>query len=117
VSAVKFDRRFETGNPVLALPGATSLKERYLSKPLQRLQRRSPGTDLANGCAPFPRADARSISYLNANASAFGFDRRYVARIEYLEWTDGDHLRHSKFAGLRVDKRAQDVNKEHAGEA
>jgi ATP-dependent DNA ligase len=40
-----------------------------------------------------------------------------VARIEYLEWMEGDHLRHSKFAGLRNDKRAQDVNKEHAGEA
>jgi bifunctional non-homologous end joining protein LigD len=40
-----------------------------------------------------------------------------VARIEYLEWTEGDHLRHSKFAGLRNDKRAQDVSKEHAGEA
>jgi bifunctional non-homologous end joining protein LigD len=39
-----------------------------------------------------------------------------VARIEYLEWTDGDHLRHSKFAGLRDDKRAEDVSKEHAGE-
>jgi len=27
-----------------------------------------------------------------------------VARIEYLEWTDGDHLRHAKFAGLHEDK-------------
>lgn len=40
-----------------------------------------------------------------------------VARIEYLEWTDGDHLRHSKFAGIRDDKNAQSVTKEHAGEA
>jgi DNA ligase D-like protein (predicted ligase) len=32
-----------------------------------------------------------------------------VARIEYLEWTDGDHLRHSKFIGLRVDKDASTV--------
>jgi ATP-dependent DNA ligase len=24
-----------------------------------------------------------------------------VAQIEYLEWTESDHLRHSKFAGLR----------------
>ena len=40
-----------------------------------------------------------------------------VARIEFLEWTDGDHLRHSKFAGLREDKSAQSVTKEHAGEA
>jgi DNA ligase D-like protein (predicted ligase) len=40
-----------------------------------------------------------------------------VARVEYLEWTEGDHLRHSKFAGLRQDKRAQAVTKEHAGDA
>jgi DNA ligase D-like protein (predicted ligase) len=35
-----------------------------------------------------------------------------VARIEYLEWTDGDHLRHSKFTGLRQDKNARNVIKE-----
>ena len=40
-----------------------------------------------------------------------------VARIEFLEWTPSDHLRHSKFAGLREDKDAQTVTKEHAGEA
>jgi ATP-dependent DNA ligase len=38
-----------------------------------------------------------------------------VAQIEYLEWTDGDHLRHSKFAGLREDKNAQSVVKEITG--
>jgi bifunctional non-homologous end joining protein LigD len=40
-----------------------------------------------------------------------------VAQIEFLEWTDGDHLRHSKFAGLRDDKDPRKVVKEHAGEA
>jgi len=40
-----------------------------------------------------------------------------VARIEFLEWTDGDHLRHAKFAGLRDDKNALTVIKEHTGEA
>lgn len=40
-----------------------------------------------------------------------------VARIEYLEWTEGDHLRHAKFAGLRDDKDARSVIKEHGGEA
>ena len=39
-----------------------------------------------------------------------------VAQIEYLEWTDGDHLRHAKFAGLRDDKDARSVAKELAGE-
>lgn len=37
-----------------------------------------------------------------------------VARIEYLEWTEGDHLRHAKFAGLREDKDARSVFKENA---
>lgn len=35
---------------------------------------------------------------------------------EYLEWTDRDHLRHAKFAGLRDDKDARSVAKELAGE-
>ena len=40
-----------------------------------------------------------------------------VAQIEFLEWTESDHLRHAKFAGLRDDKDAPTVVKEHAGEA
>jgi ATP-dependent DNA ligase len=40
-----------------------------------------------------------------------------VAQIEFLEWTAGDWLRHSKFAGLREDKSARLVVKEHVGEA
>ena len=32
---------------------------------------------------------------------------KLVAQIEFLEWTDADHLRHSKFVGLREDKNAQ----------
>jgi bifunctional non-homologous end joining protein LigD len=35
-----------------------------------------------------------------------------VAQIEFLEWTDADHLRHSKFAGLRDDKDPTRVVKE-----
>ena len=35
-----------------------------------------------------------------------------VAWIEYLEWTDGDHLRHAKFAAFREDKDARSVAKE-----
>ena len=41
---------------------------------------------------------------------------RVVAQIEFLEWTDADRLRHSKFVGLRDDKQPQSVVKEHAGE-
>jgi DNA ligase D-like protein (predicted ligase) len=35
-----------------------------------------------------------------------------VAQIEFLEWTAGDRLRHSKFVGLREDKDARSVLKE-----
>jgi DNA ligase D-like protein (predicted ligase) len=35
-----------------------------------------------------------------------------VAQIDFLEWTDADHLRHSKFIGLRDDKETRDVVKE-----
>jgi ATP-dependent DNA ligase len=27
-----------------------------------------------------------------------------IAQISFLEWTPGDHLRHSKFEGMRKDK-------------
>ena len=36
-----------------------------------------------------------------------------VAQIEFLEWTEADRLRHSKFVGLREDKEARKVAKEH----
>jgi DNA ligase D-like protein (predicted ligase) len=39
-----------------------------------------------------------------------------VARVEFLEWTDGDHLRHSKFVGLRDDKDPRSVVKEDASQ-
>jgi bifunctional non-homologous end joining protein LigD len=40
-----------------------------------------------------------------------------VAQIEFLEWTEADRLRHSKFVGLREDKNPRSVVKEHVGEA
>lgn len=39
-----------------------------------------------------------------------------VAQIEFLEWTAGDRLRHSKFVGLREDKDPSSVVKEDDGE-
>ncbi len=38
-----------------------------------------------------------------------------VAQIEFLEWTEADRLRHSKFGGLREDKNPRDVVKEQPG--
>ena len=40
-----------------------------------------------------------------------------VAQIEFLEWTAGDPLRHSKFVGLRDDKDARQAVKERATES
>jgi ATP-dependent DNA ligase len=35
-----------------------------------------------------------------------------VAQIEYADWTDVNHLRHSKFIALRDDKPAKHVPRE-----
>jgi len=35
-----------------------------------------------------------------------------VGQFEFLEWTSDDHLRHSKFVGLREDKRPTEVRRE-----
>jgi bifunctional non-homologous end joining protein LigD len=35
-----------------------------------------------------------------------------VAHFEFLEWTQDDHLRHSRFIGLREDKKAESVVRE-----
>ncbi len=35
-----------------------------------------------------------------------------VAQIEFLEWTADNHLRHSRFVGLREDKRPKEVLRE-----
>jgi ATP-dependent DNA ligase len=35
-----------------------------------------------------------------------------VGQFEFLEWTADNHLRHSKFVGLREDKKARDVARE-----
>jgi bifunctional non-homologous end joining protein LigD len=40
-----------------------------------------------------------------------------VAQIEFLEWTEADRLRHSKFVGLREDKEARQVTREYGGKS
>ncbi len=35
-----------------------------------------------------------------------------VARVEFIDWTSADHLRHAKFVGLREDKDPREVRKE-----
>ena len=35
-----------------------------------------------------------------------------VAQFEFVEWTEGEHLRHAKYVGLRGDKDARTVVRE-----
>ena len=35
-----------------------------------------------------------------------------IAQFEFVEWTDGEHLRHATYVGLRDDKDAGDVVRE-----
>ncbi len=35
-----------------------------------------------------------------------------VGQFEFVEWTPDNHLRHSKFVGLREDKSAEQVRRE-----
>jgi bifunctional non-homologous end joining protein LigD len=37
---------------------------------------------------------------------------KLVGQFEYVEWTPDNHLRHSRFIGLREDKKATDVSRE-----
>ena len=46
-------------------------------------------------------------------------DRRWlkptlVGQFEFLEWTPDNHLRHSRFIGLREDKQPKEVHRETA---
>jgi bifunctional non-homologous end joining protein LigD len=35
-----------------------------------------------------------------------------VGQVEFVEWTEDGHLRHSRFMGLRDDKKPKDVRRE-----
>jgi bifunctional non-homologous end joining protein LigD len=35
-----------------------------------------------------------------------------VGQFEFVEWTQDAHLRHSRFVGLRDDKKAEDATRE-----
>jgi ATP-dependent DNA ligase len=41
---------------------------------------------------------------------------KLVSVVEFLEWTEGDRLRHSKFVALREDKNPREVVKEDAAQ-
>jgi bifunctional non-homologous end joining protein LigD len=64
---------------------------------------------------PEPKSARRGIA-LTAEAmkECRWLKPKLVAQIEFTEWTDANHLRHSKFAGLREDKTATEVRREVA---
>jgi bifunctional non-homologous end joining protein LigD len=39
---------------------------------------------------------------------------KLVAQIEFTEWTENNHLRHARFAGLREDKNPREVGRERS---
>jgi bifunctional non-homologous end joining protein LigD len=39
-----------------------------------------------------------------------------VGQFEFVEWTTDGHLRHSRYVGLRDDKKPADVQREEPGE-
>jgi len=72
---------------------------------------------------PFGNLPETRRSHWGEGLTAEGMKRcvwvrpKLVAQIEFLEWTESDHLRHSKFVGLRDDKDARSVVKEHGGQS
>jgi ATP-dependent DNA ligase len=81
----------------------------------------------ARGCerdaiCPFVNLPETHRSHWGEGLTAGGMKKRVwvrpelVAQIEFLEWTESDHLRHSKFAGLREDKEPRTVVKEKSSD-
>jgi len=60
------------------------------------------------------RKNARRGEALTAEAmKAYKWLRpRLVAEIDFADWTDANHLRHSRFVGLRDDKNPKEVVRE-----
>jgi ATP-dependent DNA ligase len=68
------------------------------------IRRKSPSKSLPNSCAANPCGIVRySTLWVMPEA---------VAQIEFLEWTGANHLRHTKFVGLREDKDPRKVVRE-----
>jgi hypothetical protein len=57
---------------------------------------------LADEAQPVQQVQA-ALSIHNRNAAVRGLANQ-IPQIEFLEWTDADHMRHSKFVGMPEDK-------------
>ena len=73
---------------------------------------------LTNENAPLPTYRRRRVvggakdSPPGRCANVGGLRRSLVGQIEFVEWTPDGHLRHSRFLGLREDKKASEVVRE-----
>ena len=56
--------------------------------------------------------DDYGIRYGIVRHSALWLKPALVGQFEFLEWTPDDHLRHTRFIGLRDDKKPSDVTRE-----
>jgi ATP-dependent DNA ligase len=84
--------------------GASNSQKKCLPSTVRWLRIHStPGISLQTGTTLRPI----SSSWSGVNA--------FVAQIEFLEWTESNHLRHAQFAGLREDKNPQAVIKKEVG--
>jgi ATP-dependent DNA ligase len=88
---------------------------------------RPQGGKYLRSCSPVVMADCPFVNLPETHKGHWGTGliaedmKKYVsvrpevvAQIEYLERTDSDHLRHSKYIGFRDDKDARRVVKEDA---
>ncbi len=56
--------------------------------------------------------DCLPVSRLPEGPECVWLRPEVVAQIQFLEWTGADHLRHTKFVGLRDDKDPSKVVRE-----
>jgi ATP-dependent DNA ligase len=74
---------------------------------------------LRNGAYPFVSLNTRPLGEaltVEKMKKCVWVETALVVQLEFLEWTDADHLRHSKFVGLREDKDPGDVVRESCHE-
>ena len=68
-----------------------------------------------NGNTSEPSTSVIAKQVFGRNEKTVWLKPRLVAQIEFTEWTPDNHLRHSKFVGLRDDKDAREVVQESEG--
>jgi bifunctional non-homologous end joining protein LigD len=74
------------------------------AKDLLARLKREPGRDASPFDVDAPRgAEARDAHWI---------EPRLVAEVAFLEWTEGNHIRHPSFQALRDDKLAREVTRE-----